>query len=399
MWNAYCTINKKKFLHSPFYILHFTFLRILSIESSCDETSIAVVEDGVKVLSNIIASSMSAFTASGGVIPEEAARKQVECMLPVLKQAFEQSKSDWSMIDAIAVTKGPGLLGSLLVGTVTAKALASIHKKPLMGVHHTLGHLSSTWLDTEENDLPHFPMLTLSASGGHTELWLRTSHTHGELIGRTRDDAAGEAFDKGATLLGLPYPGGPSISKAAEGGNPDAFPFPLPLKKDETFDFSFSGLKTALRYTIRDLPPHPSFDLAQDKVPGAAGWLEEQETSQRATSNEPTSQRANLASSYQAAICLHLVDRVSMALKKFPQIKEVHVVGGVSANTFLRSIITNLCAGNQTVRFPKKLSYCTDNAAMIAAAAEFLVKENPESLNESFSTEASLPLSAAIHAK
>lgn len=322
------------------------------------------MENGCTVVSNIIASSAVAFKASGGVIPEEAARKQVESILPVLHLALEPLGNDWSNIDAIAVTKGPGLLGSLLVGTVTARALASMHQKPLIGTHHTLGHLSSTWLDTDPTAQPQFPILTLSASGGHTELWLRTSHTHGTLIGRTIDDAAGEAFDKGATMLGLPYPGGPSIAKAALEGNDQAFDFPAPLKKERTFNFSFSGLKTSLRYTIRDL----QVDAA--------------------------SQTPDLAASFQKVICEHLVSRITMALEDYPDIQEVHLVGGVSANTVLRTMVTAHCP-DVTVRFPGKLSYCTDNAAMIASAAYFLTQEH-ETATEMFITEASLPLSAAI---
>jgi len=348
-------------------------MRILSIESSCDETSIAIVDDGIEVKSNIIASSQAAFTTSGGVIPEEAARKQVECVIPVLHQALELAQTDWSSIDAIAVTKGPGLLGSLLVGTVTGRALASIHELPLIGVHHTLGHLSSTWLETDKNDPPTFPILTLSASGGHTELWLRTSHTQGELIGRTRDDAAGEAFDKGATLLGLPYPGGPSIAKAAEHGKTDAYDLPVPLQKYDTLDFSFSGLKTALRYTIRDLPPESRTlggELLDDTL-------------------------HNIAASYQYAICFHLVDRIRIAIERYPEIKEVHLVGGVSANTVLRSMVTEACGSQAVVRFPKKLSYCTDNAAMIAAAGYFLHLDG-DSSTVGFETMASLPLAAAV---
>jgi N6-L-threonylcarbamoyladenine synthase len=352
-------------------------MNILAIESSCDETSVAVVENGTVVLSNIIASSQAAFKASGGVIPEEAARKQVEAILPVLHLALEPIIGGWNAIDAIAVTKGPGLLGSLLVGTVTGRALASMHHKPLIGVHHTLGHLSSTWLMIDPSIPPAFPILTLSASGGHTELWLRTSHTHGELIGRTIDDAAGEAFDKGATLLGLPYPGGPSISKAAEIGNIDAFPFTMPLKKEDTLNFSFSGLKTNLRYTIRDLG-------------------DEQKTLMTDTTSPLV---ADLAASFQSAICLHLVDRIKKALTNYPEIQEIHAVGGVSANTHLRSLIINLTSQipHLTVRFPKTLAFCTDNAAMIASAAYFLSQEEAN-YTETFETSASLPLTSAIRA-
>ena len=186
-------------------------MRIFGIETSCDETAASVVEDGVQVLSNVIATSQDVFSASGGVVPEDAARRQLQCVVPVLNAALAESKLTWKDIDAIAVTRGPGLLGSLLVGTNAARVLASIHQIPLIGVHHTLGHLSSVALESEA---PQFPCLALSVSGGHSELWLRHSHLHGELIGKSRDDAAGEAFDKGASLLGLSYPGGPEISRA-----------------------------------------------------------------------------------------------------------------------------------------------------------------------------------------
>ncbi len=343
-------------------------MRILAIESSCDETAAAVVQNGRKVASNVISTSRHAFEQTGGVIPEDAARRQVECILPVIHTAMKEANMEWKDIDTIAVTKGPGLLGSLLVGTVAARAIATIRKKPLIGVHHTLGHLSSTWLDTEPSNTPAFPILTLSASGGHTDLWLRTSHTTGMLIGRTRDDAAGEAFDKGAFLLGLPYPGGPSIAKAAEGGDPFAFKFPLPLHEDASVDFSFSGLKTSLRYTLRD---------ADEPI----------------TNNEK--RMSDLAASYEHALCAHLCDRLKKAMDLHPEVQEIHLVGGVSANTTLRSITKNIAP---TVRFPSTLAYCTDNAAMIGAAAQFLYDEQGDKAYESFATEASLPLSDAISA-
>jgi len=335
-------------------------MRILGIETSCDETAVAIVEDGIRVLCNIIASSKEMFGQLAGVIPEEAARNQVECMIPVLRKAMESAGATPQSIDAIAVTKGPGLLGSLLVGGVTARALASLWKKPLIGVHHTLGHLSSPWLDQTEEI--RFPVICLSASGGHTDLWYRLSHTKGTLIGRTLDDAAGEAFDKGASILGLPYPGGPSMSKAAEDGDVHAFDFPLPLKEESHSDFSFSGLKTALKYTFRDL-----------------------------TTRDATTMR-NLAASYQHAICNHLIDRLKKALDQYPRAKEIHVVGGVSANSHLRSLLGTFPL---TVRFPVKLSYCTDNAAMIASAGYFMHRELGDAAFQSFETEASLVLQMA----
>ena len=207
-------------------------------------------------------------------------------------------------------------------------------------------------------------MLTLSASGGHTELWLRTAHTRGTLLGRTRDDAAGEAFDKGAQLLGLPYPGGPAIARLAQTGNPHTHAFPLPLSADDTLDFSFSGLKTALRYLLQ----------------------------RREAWTEP--ERVDIAASYQHALCRHLTDRLIRAARLHPEIREVHLVGGVSANESLRRMVRESVPG-LTVRTPSKLSYCTDNAAMIAAAATFLVQEQGPKAT-AWVTEASLPLAAAM---
>lgn len=355
---------------------------ILAIETSCDETSVAVVRGGIHVLSNVISSSRKTFEALAGVIPEQAARMQVECMIPVLERALSEAKVTMQDIDAIAVTRGPGLLGSLLVGTVTARALASIHQKPLIGVHHTLGHLSSTWLEggmmigsyrrPAGASLPEFPLLTLSASGGHSDLWHRASHTKGTLLGRTRDDAAGEAFDKGASMLGLPYPGGPSIQNAAQSGDAKRFEFPLPLHNEDSLDFSFSGLKTSLKYLLRDL---------YRRSAGASQPLPDQ------------NDLPDLAASFQHAICSHLTDRILLALEKHPDVKEVHLVGGVSANIYLRNLTAELCANrNVIVRVPKNLSYCTDNAAMIGAAGYFIVEEIGEQAFDAFSTEASIVL-------
>lgn len=337
-------------------------MRILGIETSCDETAAALVEDGRVVRANVIASSMKNFERTGGVIPEQAARRQVEYILPVLEEVLRGTGLVMDEIDAIAVTKGPGLMGSLLTGTATARMLSLLWGKPLIGVHHTLGHLTSPWLGLEEE--PQFPVLTLSASGGHTELWLRTAHAEGMLLGRTRDDAAGEAFDKGASLLGLPYPGGPAIGETALKGDEKAVKFPLPLTKEDTLDFSFSGLKTSLRYAVRDAGP-----LGETLI-------------------------ANLAASYQFALCRHLADRVKNALEEH-DVREVHVVGGVSANTRLREMMRETCGG-LTVRTPQTLSYCTDNAAMIASAAYYLWKEKSDEAFEGFATSASLPLADAI---
>jgi len=336
---------------------------ILAIETSCDETSAAIVKDGRKVLSNVIASSKEAFSNSGGVIPEQAARQQVRCVLPVINQALKEANITKDDIDAIAVTKGPGLLVSLIVGTTVARTLSSIWKKPLIGIHHTLGHLSSTWLEVDEEI--EFPIITLSASGGHTDLWLRESHTKGKLLGRTRDDAAGEAFDKGAQLLGLPYPGGPAISEAANKGNLDAFEFPIPMHNEESLDFSFSGLKTSLKYLIRDLGKGDDCQLS------------------------------NVAAAYQHAICRHLSERIKLAVNNYPEIEEVHLVGGVSANIHLRKMVEDSIAPIK-LRTPVKTIYCTDHAAMIGAAAFFLHQETGEIAFEEFETVASMPLKEAL---
>jgi len=287
-------------------------------------------------------------------------------MIPVLMEALHSAKTSPQAIDAIAVTRGPGLLGSLLVGTVTARTLASVWQKPLVGVHHTLGHLSSTWLQNEELQSPQFPMLSLSVSGGHTELWYRTGHTKGVLLGSTRDDAAGEAFDKGASLLGLGYPGGPAIAKAARGSDPDACKFPLPLHNEDSLDFSFSGLKTALKYLLRDM----NSPLTTDHLP-------------------------LISASYQHAICLHLLDRLKKAVERYPDIHEVHLVGGVSANEHLRSLVQQSFP-DLLIRFPSSLTYCTDNAAMIAAAGYFMIQEMGQGAYRPFETEASLPLTREL---
>lgn len=339
-------------------------MRILAIETSCDETSCAIVDDGRIVQSNIIASSKGAFERSGGVIPEDAARQQITCIIPVIEQALEEAKTKKEEIDAVAVTSGPGLLGSLIVGTTTARMIANAWGKPLLGIHHTLGHLSSTWLlhkHEPRSDAPRFPILTLSASGGHTELWLRHSHTRGQLLGRTRDDAAGEAFDKGANLLGLPYPGGPAIARVAAEGNAQATSFPSPLRGVPGYDFSFSGIKTALRTAMRE---------------------------------HPEGSTADLAASFQEAICRHLLDRTANALTTYA-VREIHLVGGVSANERLRAMCAERCE-HAVIRTPLSLHWCTDNAAMIAAAAEFLWREIPNAHKRNVVVNASIPLESAM---
>jgi N6-L-threonylcarbamoyladenine synthase len=340
-------------------------MKILAIETSCDETAAAVVQNGIEVLGSCIASSQEAFRSSGGVIPEEAARKQVECIVPNIEEVLKKSGTVRSDIDAIAVTKGPGLSGSLLVGSTAGRALASLWNTPLIGVHHTLGHLCSPWIACSPP--PAFPVITLSASGGHSDMWYRTSHTRGKLLGSTRDDAAGEAFDKGAAMLGLTYPGGPSIQRAGSKGSRTAFTFPKPLHNEDGLDFSFSGLKTSLKYTIRDLPKDTPL---ADVLP-------------------------NLAASYEHALCRHLVDRLLKATALYPDVQEVHIVGGVSANAHLRELIETSLP-EVLVRYPVQITYCTDNAAMIGCAAHFLVEELGEAAYDPFTTESSLPLTGVI---
>ena len=347
-------------------------MRILGIETSCDETSAAVVDDGRTVLSCVIGSSRKDFERTGGVIPEDAARRQLEMMLPVLEKALHDAHCSDRDIDAIAVTEGPGLLGSLLVGTTTARVLSTVWKKPLIPVHHTLGHLSSTWLtgnspppSGEGSGVGVFPILTLSVSGGHSDVWHRASHTRGKLLGTTRDDAAGEAFDKGAVMLGLPYPGGPALAALAEGGDEHAYAFPLPLRSESTVDFSFSGLKTSLKYLLRDLGTDAN--------------------------------HASVAASFQYAICRHLLSSLEHAIALHPETRELHVVGGVSANKRLRSMALEFADSHGiALKVPALLSYCTDNAAMIASVGYFMIREKPEISNAAFKTSATLNLQNAL---
>lgn len=317
----------------------------------------------------VIASSQRDFQKLGGVIPEDAARRQLESILPVIHQAMADAKVTPKDLGLIAVTRGPGLLGSLLVGTTTARAFAKIWDVPIVGVHHTLGHLSSVWLTGAESltDEPRFPIVTLSISGGHTDLWYRTSHLCGELLGTTRDDAAGEAFDKGAVMLGLPYPGGPHLMKLAEEGDALSHEFPLPLAHESGFEFSFSGLKTSLKYLLRDL---------KEITP---------------------KQRSDIAASYQYAICRHLSHQTEKALSAHPETKELHVVGGVAANTEVRRMLAEIAARSSVaIRFPIDIRSCTDNGAMIAAAGYFLVQEKPEACDKSFTTAATIDLQTVV---
>ncbi|MCB8928980.1 MAG: tRNA (adenosine(37)-N6)-threonylcarbamoyltransferase complex transferase subunit TsaD [Ardenticatenaceae bacterium] len=308
--------------------------RILAIETSCDETSAAVVEDGRTILSNIIASQVDLHAQFGGVFPEVASRKHVEVIHAVVQQALEEAHMGLDDIDCIAVTRGPGLVGSLLVGVNMAKGLAVARNKPFLGINHIEGHIYSLWL-TEQVDEIEFPLLTLVVSGGHTELYLMTGHGQYQHLGGTLDDAAGEAFDKVGRVLGLPFPGGPAIDKLAPSGNATAFKFPRAVM-DDGYNFSFSGLKTAVSRQIKH------FD--KKKLPVE-----------------------DLAASFQTAVIEALVTKTAWAAETHG-VTAVHLAGGVSANRELRRTMSETLT--IPVRYPPPI-LCTDNAAMIGAAAHW----------------------------
>jgi N6-L-threonylcarbamoyladenine synthase len=314
--------------------------RILAIESSCDETAAAVIENGRALLSSVVASQMDIHARYGGVFPEVASRQHVLSIVPVIEQALAQAHMTLADVDAIAVTRGPGLAGSLVVGLNVAKGLALGANRPLVGVNHLEGHIYSSWVyesGTDAPAAPQFPILALLVSGGHTELNLMTDHLTYRRLGATLDDAAGEAFDKTARLLGLPYPGGPSIQKAAEDGDPKTFNFPR-ARLDSPWDFSFSGVKTSILYEVR-----------------------------RIQASGKTIPVADLAASFQAAIVDTLLVKTLAAAREFGA-NEILIAGGVSANTALRAAF--LAQNEFKVNIPK-IAYCTDNAAMIASAGYF----------------------------
>ena len=328
---------------------------MLGIESSCDETGAAIVEGKsnskkVKLLSNIVASSLPLHAESGGIIPESAAREQVKFIIPVINEAIEQcSNLAIGDIDAISVTYGPGLIGSLLVGVETARALSYAWNKPLIPVNHLLGHIYANFIETELdakrytlNPNIDFPAIALIVSGGHTDLILMNGHGSIRWLGGTRDDAAGEALDKVGRLLGLPYPGGPYIEKLASKGNPNKYKFPSPLINSSDFDFSFSGLKTAV---LREV------------------------SAMKQLNNETIS---DICASFQKAIIDVLVKKTLKAAEKY-NAKSILLGGGVAANEKLRSELilnTKYLIPDTEIFAPQKF-LCTDNAAMIAAAAFF----------------------------
>lgn len=311
---------------------------ILAIESSCDETAAAVVKNGREVLSNVINTQIAIHTEYGGVVPEIASRKHIENINPVIKKALTDAGVTLDDIDAIGVTYGPGLVGALLVGVAEAKAIAFAMKKPLVGVHHIEGHISANYVENKELEPP---FVALVVSGGHTHLVKVNDYGEYEIIGRTRDDAAGEAFDKVARAIGLGYPGGPKIDKLAKEGNPEAIEFPRAHVDDAPYDFSFSGIKSAVLNYIN------SANMQGKEI-----------------------NRADVAASFQKAVVDALVSR-AVKLAKECGMDKLAIAGGVASNSALRAAVQEECAKNNIRFYSPSPVLCTDNAAMIGAAAYY----------------------------
>jgi N6-L-threonylcarbamoyladenine synthase len=328
---------------------------ILGIETSCDETAAAVVLNGRTIASNVVASQVDLHAAYGGVFPELASRAHAEAIGAIVEQAVTDAGITYDQLDAIAVTRGPGLVGSLMVGINYAKGLALATAKPLLGINHLEGHIYSLWLTQPPRD-PVFPVLVLIVSGGHTELLLMTDHGRYQRLGGTLDDAAGEAFDKVGRMLGLPYPGGPHIEREAQRGNAVAYTFPRAMLQDTGYDFSFSGLKTAV---MREVTVQPSSKNRRER--GA-----EKQTKLRSDVS-----MADVAASFQAALVETLTEKTARAAAAYG-VTEILLAGGVSANTLLRQQMRSQT--DLPVRYPP-LNLCTDNAAMIAAAAHYRYEE------------------------
>ena len=311
---------------------------ILAIESSCDETAAAVVKNGREVLSNVISSQIALHTLYGGVVPEIASRKHIEKINQVIEEALKEAEVTLDDIDAIGVTYGPGLVGALLVGVAEAKAIAYAAGKPLVGVHHIEGHIAANFIEHKELEPPFF---SLVVSGGHTHLVRVKDYGKFDIIGRTRDDAAGEAFDKVARAIGLGYPGGPKIDKVAKEGNPDAIAFPRANVEDAPYDFSFSGLKSAVLNYINGC-----------KMKG-------EEYNQ-----------ADIAASFQKAVTDVLVAKAMHAVEEY-KVDKFAIAGGVASNSALRAAMKEACEKRGVKFYYPSPIFCTDNAAMIGVAAYY----------------------------
>ena len=311
---------------------------ILAIESSCDETAAAVVKNGREVLSNVISSQIELHKLYGGVVPEIASRKHIEKINQVIEQALTDANVTLDDLDAVGVTYGPGLVGALLVGVAEAKAIAYAKQLPLVGVHHIEGHISANYIENKELEPP---FLCLVVSGGHTHLVCVKDYGTYEVIGRTRDDAAGEAFDKVARAIGLGYPGGPKIDKLSKEGNPDAIVFPKAHIEDAPYDFSFSGVKSSVLNYINGC-----------KMKGE------------------TYSQADIAASFQKAVVDVLVGNAMRAAKEYG-FSKLAIAGGVASNSGLRAAMQEACVANQIAFYHPSPVFCTDNAAMIGVAAYY----------------------------
>lgn len=372
-------------------------MTILGIETSCDETSVAIIEgkkDYVEIKSNIIASSLAEHAQTGGIIPEVAARAQLKFILPVLTEALEKAfglsaeniSSTPPPIDAIAVTYGPGLIGPLLIGVETARTLSYIWNKPVIPVNHMLGHIYANFIYNDqmengklkmENNTPIFPLIALVVSGGHTDLIYMKKHGDYHVLGGTRDDAAGEAFDKIGRLLGLPYPAGPIIEERSKLGNPKRFHFPRPLMNPPSYEFSFSGLKTAVLREVlkyRESLPQPKIDEASrlplplgDKISKLPLPLGEGRGEGKCLDDQTIN---DIAAGTQTAIVDVLVKKTLRAVKE-TTVKSLLLSGGVAANQMLRNQFSVLSSKFKVKFFAPAKNLCTDNAAMIASAAYF----------------------------
>ena len=340
---------------------------ILAIESSCDETAAAVVKDGRTVLSNVISSQIALHTLYGGVVPEIASRKHIEHIIPVIQEALKEAKMTLDETDAVAVTYGPGLVGSLLVGVGAAKAIAYAAKKPLIGVHHIEGHVAANYLSNPELEPP---FLCLIVSGGHTHLVMIEDYGSCRILGRTHDDAAGEAYDKVARAIGLGYPGGPKIDRLAKEGDPEAIAFPRAHMEGSPYDFSFSGVKSAVLNYLNTCKmkacvgaensggPKRHADMAHAGEEDYLSYLPEGIT------------QADIAASFQAAVVDVLVTR-TVAAAKAEGVRKVALAGGVASNSALRCHMREICEANGLSLYYPEPILCTDNAAMIGSAAYY----------------------------